>query len=177
MLLRPDEGAIRECLKQYEYDPTNGTMSVGDISLRVPRERPYAFPRAGVRAASLDDLARQFPNGSLPNWRLMVGRSVFMRLAGRHDGEGVARGPRGRDRDGLGPGNAGQERTSVWDIGFEVRGLIPNYTVADTSCHYGVEIVWDNPDYRPVPMPLRVVPRRPAALRYQRPAHPVYRSA
>jgi hypothetical protein len=60
--------------------------------------------------------------------------------------------------------------------GFEVRGLIPNYTVADSSCHYGVEIVWDNPDYRP--MPLRVVPRRiPAALRYQRPAHPSYRSA
>ncbi len=62
--------------------------------------------------------------------------------------------------------------------GFEVRGLIPNDTVADSSCHYGVEIVWDNPDYRPMQIPLRIVPRRyPAALRYQRPAHPVYRSA
>lgn len=62
--------------------------------------------------------------------------------------------------------------------GFDVRGLIPNYTIADSSCHYGVEIVWDNPDYRPIHrLPVHIVPRRPPALRYQRPAHPVYRSA
>ncbi|MBI5668298.1 MAG: hypothetical protein HZC41_09850 [Chloroflexi bacterium] len=62
--------------------------------------------------------------------------------------------------------------------GFQVRGLIPNYTIADSSCHYGVEIVWDNPDYRPAHrLPLHVVPRRPAALRYQRAVPPAYRSA
>lgn len=62
--------------------------------------------------------------------------------------------------------------------GFEVRGLIPNYTIADSSCHYGVEIVWDNPNHRPAHrLPVHVVPRRPAALRYQRAAHPAYRSA
>ena len=46
-----------------EYDPTNGTVSAGDISLKVPRVRQYPFPRGGVRAASLDELKRQFPNG------------------------------------------------------------------------------------------------------------------
>lgn len=62
--------------------------------------------------------------------------------------------------------------------GFEVRGLIPNYTIADSSCHYGVEIAWNNPDYRPARrLPLYVVPRRLPALRYQRAAHPTYRSA
>ena len=45
------------------YDPTNGTISGGDILLKVPREREYPFPRGGVRAASVDDLWRQFPNG------------------------------------------------------------------------------------------------------------------
>jgi hypothetical protein len=55
--------------------------------------------------------------------------------------------------------------------GFQVRGLIPNYTVAASSCGYGVEIVWENPDYVPVaPAPLRV-PTRQAAI-----SSPVYSS-
>ena len=51
-----DRGAIT-------YDPTNGTLSAGDIFVTVPRQRQYPFPRGGVRATSLDDLKRQFPNG------------------------------------------------------------------------------------------------------------------
>ena len=35
--------------------------------------------------------------------------------------------------------------------GFKVHGLIPNYTTEPSCGGYGVEIVWDNPDYRPVP--------------------------
>lgn len=45
------------------YDPTNGTVSRGDIIVRVPREREYPFPREGVRAANAEDFRRQFPNG------------------------------------------------------------------------------------------------------------------
>jgi len=45
------------------YDPTNGTISVGDIWTRVPRQRRYPFPREGVRAANEEDFWRQFPNG------------------------------------------------------------------------------------------------------------------
>jgi hypothetical protein len=45
------------------YDPTNGTVSRGDIFLEVPRKREYPFPRDGVKAASAEELRRQFPNG------------------------------------------------------------------------------------------------------------------
>lgn len=38
-------------------------MSAGDISVKVPRERQYPFPREGVRAANLADFNRQFPSG------------------------------------------------------------------------------------------------------------------
>ena len=40
--------------------------------------------------------------------------------------------------------------------GFKVHGLIPNYSDSEQSAHWGVEIVWSNPDYRRV--------RRVAAL-------------
>lgn len=51
--------------------------------------------------------------------------------------------------------------------GFKARGIIPNYTVAATSCGYAVEIVWDNPHYYPAwRVPLRVAPHRPAAASY-----------
>lgn len=32
--------------------------------------------------------------------------------------------------------------------GFEVYGLIPDYSEAEESCGWGVMIVWQNPDYR-----------------------------
>jgi len=50
-----------------EYDPTNGTVSPGDISTKVSRVRQYPFPRAGVRAKSVVDLMRQFPSGLPPD--------------------------------------------------------------------------------------------------------------
>lgn len=57
----------RDDLAAVEYDPTNGTVSAGDIALRVPREREYPFARGDVRAASIADLMRQFPNGLPPD--------------------------------------------------------------------------------------------------------------
>lgn len=49
------------------YDPTNGSVSPGDVVLEVPRERKYPFPSGGVRAANRDDLLRQFPKGLPPD--------------------------------------------------------------------------------------------------------------
>lgn len=46
-----------------EYDSTNGTISRGDILIRVPAKRKYPFPRDGVAGASAEDLRRIFPNG------------------------------------------------------------------------------------------------------------------
>jgi len=46
-----------------DYSPTNGTRSVGDIVIRIPREREFPFPEEDVRAKDADDLLRQFPNG------------------------------------------------------------------------------------------------------------------
>jgi len=48
---------------QVAYDPTNGTTSVGDVFVEIPRERRFPFPREGVRAADAEDLIRQFPRG------------------------------------------------------------------------------------------------------------------
>lgn len=45
------------------YDPSNGTLSRGDIPLEVTRARKYPFPRGGVRANSPAELLAQFPNG------------------------------------------------------------------------------------------------------------------
>jgi hypothetical protein len=41
--------------------------------------------------------------------------------------------------------------------GFKVHGLIPNYTVNEECLGWGVEIVWENPDYRPQRKPARPV--------------------
>lgn len=45
------------------YDPTNGSLSAGDLITTVPRERAVPFPRGGVRANNRADFMRQFPNG------------------------------------------------------------------------------------------------------------------
>jgi len=50
--------------------------------------------------------------------------------------------------------------------GFKVHGLIPNYT-NETSCGgYGVEIVWDNPDYRPLRRAYPAAASRPIVVRH-----------
>ncbi|MCX7045029.1 MAG: hypothetical protein NTX50_06040 [Candidatus Sumerlaeota bacterium] len=56
-----DEGAT------ITYDPTNGTLSAGDIATRVPFARQYPFQRGGLHASSADDIRRQFPNGLPPD--------------------------------------------------------------------------------------------------------------
>lgn len=60
---RSDEHAL------IEYDPTNGSVSRGDITLKIPRERTYPFPPQGqpVRAANAEELRRQFPKGLPPD--------------------------------------------------------------------------------------------------------------
>ena len=65
------------------YDSTNGTVSSGDIILKVPSQREYPFPKNGVRASTRDELLKQFPN-NLPydsfsiinNTRLRITNSV-----------------------------------------------------------------------------------------------------
>jgi hypothetical protein len=57
---RDDAGAI-------PYDPTNGTMSRGDLAVRVPREREYPFPAGGVRVNTAAELLKMFPNGLPPD--------------------------------------------------------------------------------------------------------------
>lgn len=49
------------------YDPSNGTNSCGDITLEVPAQRKYPFPRGGVRARTRDEVLRQFPNNLPPD--------------------------------------------------------------------------------------------------------------
>ncbi len=56
----PDEQDNRAAIS---YDPTNGIASPGDIIVEIPHERKYPFARDGVRAATADELRRQFPNG------------------------------------------------------------------------------------------------------------------
>jgi len=87
-----------------EYDPTNGTLSRGDVILRVPARPEYPFPQGGVRADTADEVRRLFPNG-LPRDRfgqyrprveaLQVSRStpVYVYSAGPdmgYDGERAA---------------------------------------------------------------------------------------
>lgn len=56
-----DDGAT------IEYDPTNGTISRGDIITGVPHERSYPFPRAPVTASSAAELCAMFPHGLPPD--------------------------------------------------------------------------------------------------------------
>jgi len=55
--------------------------------------------------------------------------------------------------------------------GFQVHGLIPNYSTDEQSRGWGVEIVWENPEYAPSHRPeRRIVPRRyPVPSRPSRP--------
>lgn len=50
-----------------DYDPTNGTVSAGDIVVEVPRERKYPFPPPGQLATTRDGILAQFPNGLPPD--------------------------------------------------------------------------------------------------------------
>ncbi|MCB2154359.1 hypothetical protein KQI84_05700 [bacterium] len=49
------------------YDPTNGSLSPGDIFLRIPREREYPFPSEHRLSRTLRGIMNQFPNGLPPD--------------------------------------------------------------------------------------------------------------
>ena len=46
-----------------EYDPSNGTTSLGDIILKIPEEKTYPFPREGLRANNANEVRKIFPHG------------------------------------------------------------------------------------------------------------------
>jgi len=45
------------------YDPTNGTLSQGDISLEIPRTRKYPFDPDGISVENADQMKDLFPKG------------------------------------------------------------------------------------------------------------------
>lgn len=55
----PDETDDRA---QITYDPTNGTLSAGDVILEVPRARKYPVPPGGLRG-TVDDIDHHMPHG------------------------------------------------------------------------------------------------------------------
>lgn len=48
---------------KIEYDPSNGTLSAGDISLRIYEKRRYPFPASSPTYQSREELLAQYPNG------------------------------------------------------------------------------------------------------------------
>jgi hypothetical protein len=57
--------------------------------------------------------------------------------------------------------------------GFKAHGLIPNYSIDELSRGWGVEIVWENPDYTEQRRPeRRIVPRQYAVQ--ARPSRPTF---
>jgi hypothetical protein len=58
---REDQGG------RFSYDPTNGTISPGDLYLDVPRARMYPFPPPWELATTRDGVLAQFPNGLPPD--------------------------------------------------------------------------------------------------------------
>jgi len=48
---------------QISYDSTNGTVSNGDIIVKIPKEYEFPFPRDGVKASTADEFRKLFPNG------------------------------------------------------------------------------------------------------------------
>ncbi|MCX7001178.1 MAG: hypothetical protein NT106_12930 [Candidatus Sumerlaeota bacterium] len=46
----------------FFYDPTNGTVSDGDICIEIPRRSRYPFPPRGQLATTKEGLLKQFPN-------------------------------------------------------------------------------------------------------------------
>lgn len=53
---RDDRGLI-------QYDPSNGTVSAGDLAVKIPRAPEIPFPAEGVHAATAAELNKLFPLG------------------------------------------------------------------------------------------------------------------
>ncbi|MCB2154361.1 hypothetical protein KQI84_05710 [bacterium] len=62
--LGPDEADQQATIS---YDPSNGTVSTGDIFTDIPREREYPFPPPGELETTAPELLKQFPNGLPPD--------------------------------------------------------------------------------------------------------------
>jgi len=51
----------------FLYDPTNGTISPGDVFFEIPRKPRYPFPPKGQLASTKVGLLKQFPNNLPPD--------------------------------------------------------------------------------------------------------------
>ncbi|MCX7001437.1 MAG: hypothetical protein NT106_14260, partial [Candidatus Sumerlaeota bacterium] len=51
----------------FLYDPTNGTISPGDVFIEIPRKPRYPFPPKGQLATTKEGLLKQFPNDLPPD--------------------------------------------------------------------------------------------------------------
>lgn len=51
----------------FAYDPTNGTISPGDVFIEIPKQPRYPFPPKGQLATTKEGLMKQFPNGLPPD--------------------------------------------------------------------------------------------------------------
>jgi hypothetical protein len=70
----PEETAY---LGRFKSRRSSGPTARREISIRVPRERQYPFPREGVRATSVSDVVRQFPKGlPIDPWGNRMGTTI-----------------------------------------------------------------------------------------------------
>jgi len=96
------------------YDPTNGAMSRGDISVRVPRKREYPFPAGGVRVNTAAELLKIFPNGlPLDPFADTKGRPLSIFAASRADWEACAVPGAKKTWAGGAPGGEGPNSSST----------------------------------------------------------------
>lgn len=49
------------------YDPTNGTISDGDVFIEIPKQPRYPFPPKGQLATTKEGILKQFPNDLPPD--------------------------------------------------------------------------------------------------------------
>ena len=56
-----DDGAT------FLYDPTNGTITPGDIFIEIPQKPRYPFPPKGQLATTKEGILKQFPNNLPPD--------------------------------------------------------------------------------------------------------------
>jgi hypothetical protein len=51
----------------FLYDPTNGTISPGDVFIEIPQKPRYPFPLKGQLATTKEGILKQFPNNLPPD--------------------------------------------------------------------------------------------------------------
>ncbi len=90
----PDETDDRAA---FAYDPTNGTVSPGEIFYEFRKERRYPFPEKGMLAVTKPDLEKQFPNG-LPHDSFHDERGASYTIVPEHPAKIISFGP---DTDSL----------------------------------------------------------------------------